>query len=257
MVSAVTDEHAALRQNVHLMGKLLGHSIENHLGGDFLKKIEQIRQLSKSARSGNTEAHQQLLDLLHGLSDHELLPVTRAFTQFLNLANLAEQHHTVSRHREQVGETIDPLEELFQRLLDKGVDADTVHEHVQNMEVELVLTAHPTEVTRRTVIQKFNGIIQCLSELDRTDLLPREREVAVDRLQQLVSQIWHTREIRDSRPTPEDESRWGFATVEHSSLGSCSPISEPAGSAPGREYWSRITSHIRTREALLLDGRRP
>ena len=216
MASATTDEHAALRQNVHLMGKLLGHAIENHQGENLLGKIEQIRKLSKAARSGDNDAHQQLLDLLNGLSDHELLPVARAFTQFLNLANLAEQYHTVSRHREQVGEAVDPLEELFTRLANKDISADTLHQHVQNMEVELVLTAHPTEVSRRTVIQKFNGIIRCLSQLDRDDLLPRERDEAVNRLQQLVSQIWHTREIRNRRPTPEDEARWGFATVEHS-----------------------------------------
>ncbi|CAM3811059.1 phosphoenolpyruvate carboxylase [Parendozoicomonas haliclonae] len=214
--SALTDEHAALRQNVHLMGELLGNAIEGHLGTDFLDKIEQIRGLSKTARSGDEDAHKQLLDFLHSLSDHELLPVTRAFTQFLNLANLAEQYHVVSRHREQVGEAVDHLEELFTHLKNNQIDADTLHRHVQDMEVELVLTAHPTEVTRRTVIQKFTGIIQCLGELDRSDLLPREREEATERLQQLVSQIWHTNEIRDNRPTPVDESRWGFATVEHS-----------------------------------------
>ncbi|WP_281647890.1 phosphoenolpyruvate carboxylase [Parendozoicomonas sp. Alg238-R29] len=210
------DEHAVLRQNVHLMGKLLGNSIKGQLGDDFLEKIEQIRHLSKTARAGDQEAQQELLDFLHSLSDHELLPVTRAFTQFLNLANIAEQYHTVSRHREKFGNTLDSLDELFTRLLEQGVDAEAIHQHVENMEVELVLTAHPTEVTRRTVIQKFNGITRCLARLDRDDLLPRERIETENRLQQLVSQIWHTREIRDRRPTPEDESRWGFATVEHS-----------------------------------------
>ena len=211
-----TDEHAMLRQNVHLMGKLLGNAIKGQQGDEFLEKIERIRHLSKTARAGDEDAHQQLLDFLHSLSDHELLPVTRAFTQFLNLANIAEQYHTVSRHKEQLDGAEDTLNQLFTRLSEQNVDADTIHRHVEEMEVELVLTAHPTEVTRRTVIQKFNGITRCLAKLDRGDLLPREREDTENRLQQLVSQIWHTREIRDSRPTPEDESRWGFATVEHS-----------------------------------------
>ena len=210
------DERAVLRQNVHLMGKLLGNAIKGQQGEAFLEKIEQIRHLSKTARAGDENAAQQLLDYLHGLPDNELLPVTRAFTQFLNLANIAEQYHTVSRHKEQLAGAEDTLNQLFARLDSQGVGADTIHQHVENMAVELVLTAHPTEVTRRTVIQKFNGLTRCLARLDRTDLLPRERAETESRMQQLVSQIWHTREIRDSRPTPEDESRWGFATVEHS-----------------------------------------
>ncbi len=216
MVSAVTDEHAALRQNVYLMGGLLGNAIEDHLGAEFLDKVEVIRGLSKAARSGDADAHRSLLEYLHGLSDHELLPVTKAFTQFLNLTNLAEQYHIVSRHREQIGEAVDHIEELFTRLQQQDIDPDTLHRKVHEVSVELVLTAHPTEVTRRTVIQKFNGIIRCLADLDRDDLLERERQEATDRLQQLISQIWHTNEIRNKRPTPEEESRWGLATVEHS-----------------------------------------
>ncbi|MCL6270942.1 phosphoenolpyruvate carboxylase [Sansalvadorimonas sp. 2012CJ34-2] len=212
----MTDEHAALRHDIHLMGELLGQAMQDHLGAPFLEKIERIRQLSKSARNGNTNDHKELLALLHGLSDHELLPVTRAFTQFLNLANIAEQYHTVSRHSEQEGHFTDSVDELFRRLVDQGFDANELHRQVANLDIELVLTAHPTEVTRRTVIQKFNGITRCLTKLDHTDLMPREREDIIDRMHQLISQIWHTKEIRDHRPTPEDEARWGFATVEHS-----------------------------------------
>ena len=212
----MADEQAALRQNVNLLGTLLGKSMETHLGSGFFDKIEDIRQLSKSARNGNKEDHQQLLDLLHSLSDHELLPVTRAFTQFLNLANIAEQYDTVSRQSEKLGLSLNSLEELVQRLLKNGVDGDSIHKQVASLEVELVLTAHPTEVTRRTVIQKYSGIIECLTSLDRDDLLPREQEELEERLHRLIDQIWHTKEIRNSRPTSEDEARWGFTTVEHS-----------------------------------------
>ncbi len=212
----MADEHAALRHDIHLMGELLGQAMQDHLGQPFLEKIEEIRQLSKSARHGNESDHKKLLELLHGLSDHELLPVTRSFTQFLNLANIAEQYHTVSRHSEQEGHFTDSLDELFERLLEQDFSADDIHRQVANLDIELVLTAHPTEVTRRTVIQKFNGITRCLTRLDHTDLMPREREEIIDRLHQLISQIWHTKEIRDHRPTPVDEARWGFATVEHS-----------------------------------------
>ncbi|MDX1267078.1 MAG: phosphoenolpyruvate carboxylase, partial [Oceanisphaera sp.] len=83
------DNHAALRANVGLLGQLLGDTIKDHHGQAFLDKIENIRQLAKSARQGNDEDQQQLLDTLKNLSDDELLPVARAFSQFLNLANVA------------------------------------------------------------------------------------------------------------------------------------------------------------------------
>ena len=69
--NAVTDVRATLRQNVHLMGGLLGHAIDGHLGSDFLDKIEHIRGLSKAARTGDDVAYKELLEFLHGLSDQE------------------------------------------------------------------------------------------------------------------------------------------------------------------------------------------
>lgn len=84
------DNHAPLRANVGLLGQLLGDTIKQHHGQSFLDKMETIRQLAKSARQGNDDDQQQLVHTLKQLSDDELLPVARAFSQFLNLANVAE-----------------------------------------------------------------------------------------------------------------------------------------------------------------------
>lgn len=212
----MTNEQSALKSNVHLMGELLGNTIKAHLGEDFLDQIEQIRHLSKSAREGNEADYARLVNLLKNLDDSQLVPVTRAFTQFLNLANIAEQFHTVSRQCEQNVCVPDTLSDLLVRLKAGQFTPEQVRDSVAVMTIELVFTAHPTEVTRRTVIQKHSGITECLTRMEHSDLLTRERERLINRIEQLVSQIWHTEEIRNHRPTPVDEAKWGYATVEHS-----------------------------------------
>src|SRR5690606_29231538 len=84
------------------------------------------------------------------------------------------------------------------------------------LDIELVLTAHPTEVARRTLIQKYDAISAQLAELDHDDLSSVEQEQTRQRLQRLIAEAWHTEEIRRSRPTPVDEAKWGFAVIEHS-----------------------------------------
>ena len=79
-----------------------------------------------------------------------------------------------------------------------------------------MLTAHPTEVTRRTIINKHVELSDCLASLERTDNLAQEREAILNRIAQLISQAWHTDDIRRSRPTPVDEAKWGYAVIENS-----------------------------------------
>ena len=208
------EKYAALRGNVGLLGQLLGKTIKDHLGDEFLAKIETIRQLSKSSRQGNEEARQTLIDTLHGLSDEELLPVARAFSQFLNLANVAEQFHTISRHNEEHLGT-DALDHLFAKLKASKANEQEILQAVRELDIELVLTAHPTEVTRRTLIHKHVQLNECLEQLELCDLTERERNFLLHRIEQLINQAWHTNEIREQRPTPVDEAKWGFAMIEN------------------------------------------
>ena len=102
-------DYAALRANVGLLGTQLGDTVRNQLGQAVLDRIEQIRQFAKKARQGTEAEHQQLKQILAGLGDDEILPVARAFAQFLNLANLAEQHHTISKAGRLTIEKPEPL----------------------------------------------------------------------------------------------------------------------------------------------------
>jgi phosphoenolpyruvate carboxylase len=209
---------APLREDVRLLGNLLGETLKLHAGQDLFNQIEQIRALSKGARDGQLEAEKQLEQLFLSLKDHEILPLTRAFTHFLNFANIAEQYHVVRRRRqsefEQGQESPNPLLPLFEKFKHQQIPAQTLYQQICELKIELVLTAHPTEVSRRTLIQKYDGINNALSRFDQQKLTPRERQAVLADLKQLISSAWQTDEIRQHRPTPVDEAKWGFTTIE-------------------------------------------
>lgn len=211
----MNQQYSAMRSNVSMLGKLLGDTIKEALGEDILDKVESIRKLSKSSRAGNEVQRQKLLMTLQNLSNDELLPVARAFNQFLNLTNVAEQYHSISPHGEAASNPV-ALKKLFSRLKEKNFTDSDLRQAVNQLSIELVLTAHPTEIARRTLIHKLVEVNTCLSQLDHDDLADYERNNIMRRLRQLVAQSWHTDEIRKIRPTPIDEAKWGFAVVENS-----------------------------------------
>ncbi|WP_447752333.1 phosphoenolpyruvate carboxylase [Pseudomonas nicosulfuronedens] len=212
------DIDARLREDVHLLGELLGQTIRTQYGQGFLDKIELIRTGAKAARRGSADGAKQLTATLDGLGEDELLPVARAFNQFLNLANIAEQYQRIRRRTPKEPEPFENrvLGELLARLSKSGLSAEGLARQVAGLEIELVLTAHPTEVARRTLIQKYDAIAAQLAAGDHADLLPEERQAVQEKLQRLIAEAWHTDEIRRTRPTPVDEAKWGFAVIEHS-----------------------------------------
>ncbi|WP_415887190.1 phosphoenolpyruvate carboxylase [Neptuniibacter sp. QD37_6] len=207
----MTNLHEALRDDVRMLGSSLGETIKAHLGDELFDKIEVVRQLAKEGRTEEKAEHEELLKALRELGEDEVLPVARAFTQFLNLANIAEEHHRVRRYLEVTDVcTPDSLCTLFAQLRQKGFTPQQIADSLKDTQIDLVLTAHPTEVNRRTLIQKYDDIADCLRRLDSGD------EDAQTRLDELIRQIWHTDEIRKQRPTPVDEAKWGFAVIENS-----------------------------------------
>ncbi|MCQ9469691.1 phosphoenolpyruvate carboxylase [Pseudomonas alliivorans] len=214
----MADIDARLREDVHLLGELLGNTIREQRGADFLDKIERIRKSAKAGRRGSAEGAEALSSSVDGLEDDELLPVARAFNQFLNLANIAEQYQLMHRRDDSQPQPFESrvLPELLERLKTEGHAPDALARHLGKLEIELVLTAHPTEVARRTLIQKYDAIAAQLAALDHRDLNSLEREQITSRLQRLIAEAWHTEEIRRIRPTPVDEAKWGFAVIEHS-----------------------------------------
>ena len=238
----MTQIDARLREDVHQLGELLGSTIRDQHGEAFLDKIERIRKGAKAARQGSADGARQLSETLDGLHDNELLPVARAFNQFLNLANIAEQYHRVRRR--EAGEA-QPFEnrvfdELLQRLRGSGHDREALARQVAQLDIELVLTAHPTEVSRRTLIQKYDAISAQLAEQDHSDLSSAEREAIANRLQRLIAEAWHTEEIRRVRPTPVDEAKWGFAVIENSLWYALPAVMRKADQALQRETGQRL-----------------
>ncbi|MGF1763598.1 phosphoenolpyruvate carboxylase [Aliivibrio kagoshimensis] len=209
-------KYGALTSNVNMLGQLLGNTIRDAHGEELFNKIEGIRQRSKSAQAGSSSDRDLLIDDIKHLSDEQLTPVARAFSQFLNLTNMAEQYHTISRHcEEQICEP-DVINSLFAKLSQNNVNQSDISQAINELDIELVLTAHPTEIARRTTIHKFVQINKCLSELELTDLSFSERTKVERRLEQLIAQSWHSDVIRKQRPTPLDEAKWGFAVIENS-----------------------------------------
>ena len=209
---------APLRDDVRLLGNLLGETLKEHAGQDLFNQIEQIRALAKGARDGQVEAEKQLEQLFLSLEDAEILPLTRAFTHFLNFANIAEQYHVVRSRRQSEFDahspSQNPLDQLLEKFKQQDISADTLFKQICELNIELVLTAHPTEVSRRTLIQKYDGINDCLFKVDQQKLTPRERDTVLQELKQLICSAWQTDEIRQHRPTPVDEAKWGFTTIE-------------------------------------------
>ncbi len=213
------DPHKPLRQNIRMLGNILGDVITALEGEAVLELVARIRDVSQQFRGGDKSARDSLIDLIGKLDDRHLMLMAKAFGHFLNLANIAEQHHRVRRRREyrrhndqrpQKGS----LEELFPRLLASGVDKQRIIERLLETKIDFVLTAHPTEIQRRTMIQKYSQIEQLLGELDREDLTVEERRWSEDELHQVLLSAWRTDELRFAKPTPVEEAHWGFAVVE-------------------------------------------
>ncbi|MCJ8168888.1 phosphoenolpyruvate carboxylase [Atopomonas sediminilitoris] len=209
---------AHLRDNVRQLGELLGEVISSHLGEDMLARIERIRLGAKSARQGSNEGAKVLQQALAELDDEQVVQVARAFNQFLNLANISEQYQRMRRLQDGEPSRFEDrvLSELLARLQAEGHQGADLARQLAALEVELVLTAHPTEVSRRTLIQKYDAISAQLAWRDHSDLTVAEQARCRTRLARLIASAWHTDEIRHARPTPVDEAKWGFAVIENS-----------------------------------------
>jgi phosphoenolpyruvate carboxylase len=205
-VSVDADLHKPLRQDVRLLGELLGETLSRHAGPHLLEMVEHVRAMAKAVRAG-AEDFSELADLLVGLPVEMAIPLARAFTHFLNLANVAEQHHRIRRRRAYLRDASSApqrgsCDETFRRLVAGGIAPDDLLRAIINLRIELVLTAHPTEVSRRTLIHKYNRFAELLAERDRTDLTVPERDEVLTALRREIASAWETDEVRHQRPSP-------------------------------------------------------
>lgn len=218
----MSDPHQPLRDDVRLLGELLGRVLKQHEGDDLFDRVERVRGAAKRARESEAEPElDEVARLLEDLPIESALTVARAFAHFLNLANIAEQHHRERRRRDyarapdgrpQPGSCA----ETFARLRAQGISAENLIRAIGSMHIELVLTAHPTEIARRTLTQKHNRIARSLAFRDRPDLTPAEQEESLDALHREIASAWQTDEVRLERLTPLDEVRAGLVIFEQS-----------------------------------------
>lgn len=192
-------------------------------GDALFRRVERVRALAKRARRADSGSSADAFDPLAGelaaMPVEAALPIARAFAHFLNLANIAEQHHRVRRRRAYqrdpaAGPQPGSIEETLLRLAAAGVPADVLHGAVSRLRIGLVITAHPTEIMRRTLQRKYNTIADALAGLDRPDATPLERDGLVDALRREITAAWETEEVRRDRPSPLDELRSALTVFE-------------------------------------------
>jgi phosphoenolpyruvate carboxylase len=213
------DPHKPLRDDVRLLGELLGDTLRELDGEALLARVEDVRALAKRAHAGDAAAFESLTERLSEMPISAAVPIARAFSHFLTLANIAEQHHRVRRRRDYARDQVHAPQPgscaaAFARLTADGVPADEIAAAVQALRIELVLTAHPTEVVRRTLLQTHRRIADVLATRDRPDLTPEESDAATSALRREIATIWQTDEVRVRAVTPLDEVRGGLAVFE-------------------------------------------
>ena len=207
-----------LRRDVRMLGDLLGEVITQLAGADAFALVEDIRQLSRARRGGEPSAEQQLAERIAGLSEAQARVVARAFSVFFDVSNLAEDRHRVRvlRSREQelypmpISESIGAG--IFQ-LCEAGFTAEQMQAALDRVGIELVFTAHPSEAKRRSIRAKLRRMRQAIQELDRADLLPRERRRLEDRLHAELTILWQTDFLRPSKPTVLEEVERGLSIM--------------------------------------------
>lgn len=170
-------------------------------GESFLKLVQKIRILSEEIREGaSARKVLKLQGMIASLPIPALHKVARAFTIYFQLVNIAEERERVRRILDYERDPAHPqqmsLGELFQRLKDRGIDPARIRSFMEKMSVELVMTAHPTEAKRRTVLEHLLGIAQILSEHSSPELTAPGRDAVFARLREALGILWQTSELR-------------------------------------------------------------
>jgi phosphoenolpyruvate carboxylase len=203
---------APLRRDVRLLGDLLGRVLVEQEDEMLLEAVEHVRRLAREARGG--APLDELRTALEQLPLGRQAGVLRAFALYFQLTNVAEQHHRVRRRREYLHEQRVPRESLAEAFLQLG-DAP-LDEIARNVSLELVLTAHPTEASRRTVLAAHLRVSGLLDELDDPLLAPARRTEIEEALAGEITGLWQADEVRSRRPRVVDEIRNGQWFFEQS-----------------------------------------
>lgn len=205
-----------LRRDIRFLANILGDVLVQQGGNELLTIVEKIREMSKSMRAHcDPELYKEFKTTLSSFGPEIRHQVIRAFAIYFQLVNIAEQNHRIRRKRDYdrtAGEAIQPgsIESIIKELRLQDITPAEVQEILQGISLELVMTAHPTEATRKVVLDIHHRIAAQVMELDNPMLNYREREQLRSSLLSEVLALWQTDELRDRKPTVIDEVRNGL-----------------------------------------------
>ena len=226
-----------LSKIVSLLGKILGVVVKEQEGLFLYNKIEEIRSLSKASRGtknkkkiklNETRKFRQLISKINKLKPRESLVVARSFSKFLNFSNLAESLDSVHKidegkvQKAQGTNAFTILEDAIDRLLkQKSISREKFYQTAKSLKIDLVLTAHPTEVKRRTLIQKYTNVNNILEKFNKSRIFKikniKTETLAMEKnLHEEITSIWKTDELKRNKPNPTEEAQWGLAVIEDS-----------------------------------------
>ena len=213
-----------LREDVRYLGSILGKVIKKQEGQKFFNLVEKVRKLSKVNKINySNHSYGKIIRAIKNLNPKNTFKLTRAFTHFMNLINLAESIdasrslNEYENNRKKISTKNIFIEEIFEDLFNsKKISENKIYNLAKNLNIGIVLTAHPTEVKRRTLIQKYHKITEILEERDLLKNYPSKLKILEKKLFDELTIIWNTDDLKRSRPTPFDEARWGLAIIEDS-----------------------------------------
>ena len=222
--TTLTDEKdAPLRHDIRLLGRILGDTVRSYEGSATFDAIERIRQTAlRFHRDVDESARHELESMIRDLENGEATRIVRAFGYFSHLANIAEDQHHIRRTRAHAIAGAPPREGTMavalSRARDAGVSRARLQAFFDSALCSPVLTAHPTEIRRRSSIDREMEIARLLNERDRIELTPEELTANREALRRVVLTLWQTSILRDSRLAVIDEVANGLAYYEQTFL---------------------------------------
>ena len=214
-----------LREDIRLLGTFLGRVIKDQEGISFFKTVEKLRLLSKNTLIdiNKSKVFFKISKEVKKLSPKNTFKITRAFSHILNLMNLAESldasrklneyENPYFKNKNQNLFIEDIIESLFKN---KKISDKKIYDQATKLDIGIVLTAHPTEVKRRTLIQKYASLIKILEQRHLYEKYPSKIIELDRRLYSEIAIIWKTDELKRTKPSPLDEAKWGLAVIEDS-----------------------------------------
>ena len=217
------EKDGPLRDDIRLLGRLLGDTVREQEGEAIYKIVEEIRQTSiRFHRDNDTPARDELESILDGLTPAQTIQIVRAFGHFSHLANIAEDQHHIRRTRAhaiagsapRVGSLVYALDHARKM----GFGVPKLQAFFNSAHISPVLTAHPTEVRRKSTLNRELGIAELLERRDRMVATPEEKEALEERLRRDIVTLWQTNLLRETKLTVIDEVLNGLSYYDYTFL---------------------------------------